>query len=59
MMDKPIPPADGECCESGCDLCVWDIYYAALRVWEAQQAAQAPAVTGSASAAPALPDAST
>jgi Oxidoreductase-like protein, N-terminal len=37
-MDKPIPPGDGECCESGCSPCVWDRYYDALRAWEAQQA---------------------
>ena len=38
IMDKPIPPGDGECCESGCSPCVWDRYYAALRAWEARQA---------------------
>ncbi|MEO8170726.1 MAG: oxidoreductase-like domain-containing protein [Oxalobacteraceae bacterium] len=44
-MNKPTMPVDGECCESGCDPCVWDTYYAALRAWEAQQAALAqPAV---------------
>lgn len=37
-MDKPIPPGDGECCESGCSPCVWDRYYEALHAWEAQQA---------------------
>lgn len=37
-MDKPIPPGDGECCESGCSPCVWDRYYEALRTWEARQA---------------------
>lgn len=46
-MDKPTPPQDGECCESGCDPCVWDTYYAALREWEAQQAAAAQAATDS------------
>lgn len=40
-MNKPTPPADGECCENGCDPCIWDAYYAALRAWEAQQAALA------------------
>lgn len=38
MMEKPQPPADFECCESGCTLCVWDLYYEALQVWKDQQA---------------------
>ncbi|NMM26662.1 MAG: hypothetical protein HHJ12_05060 [Glaciimonas sp.] len=38
-MNKPIAPADGECCENSCDPCVWDTYYAALRAWEEQQTA--------------------
>lgn len=42
MMDKPLPPEDGACCENGCDPCVWDTYYAALRAWEMQQAAPDP-----------------
>ena len=25
--EKPIPPGDFECCESGCSQCVWDIYF--------------------------------
>lgn len=41
-MNKPLPPADGACCENGCDPCVWDIYYAALRDWETQQALVSP-----------------
>jgi cytochrome-b5 reductase len=32
--EKPQPPASNECCESGCDPCVWDIYRAALQQWE-------------------------
>lgn len=35
--DKPLPPADGECCESGCEPCVWDTYYEALRQWQENQ----------------------
>ena len=27
ILEKPIPPADGACCESGCSPCVWDFYY--------------------------------
>lgn len=31
---KPTPPGDNECCESGCDPCVWDLYYEDLRDWQ-------------------------
>lgn len=48
-MDQPIPPGDGECCESGCSPCVWDRYYEALRAWEAQQASIVMDTAGSAS----------
>ncbi|WP_207062023.1 oxidoreductase-like domain-containing protein [Motiliproteus sp. SC1-56] len=34
---KPTPPGDGECCEGGCDPCVWDRYYEALHRWQQQQ----------------------
>ena len=35
---KPLPPSDGECCESGsCTPCVWDKYYAKLKVWRLEQ----------------------
>ncbi len=37
MQQKPAPPEDWECCESGCDSCVWDIYYQELREWQASQ----------------------
>ncbi|MET4001146.1 hypothetical protein ABIE60_003169 [Marinobacterium sp. MBR-109] len=37
MSDKPTPPADGECCENGCEPCVWDTYYEALRQWQEEQ----------------------
>jgi cytochrome-b5 reductase len=40
MSDKPTPPADGECCECGCDPCVWDTYYEELRQWQEQQTNQ-------------------
>jgi hypothetical protein len=43
---EPQPPADNECCGSGCDPCVWDLYAlerekyrAAMRDWQARQAA--------------------
>ncbi len=37
-IEKPQPPADGECCDSACDPCVWDHYYAELKKWRLQQA---------------------
>lgn len=36
-MDKPTPPADGECCDSACEPCVWDTYYEELHAWNAEQ----------------------
>lgn len=46
----PVPPTcpgDDECCNSGCDPCVFDLYTeeleryrAALRAWEERQAAK-------------------
>ncbi|MDG1732265.1 MAG: oxidoreductase-like domain-containing protein [Thalassotalea sp.] len=39
LLEKPYPPAQGECCESGsCNPCVWDHYYAELQKWRIQQA---------------------
>lgn len=40
LTEKPQPPAPNECCESGCDPCVWDIYRAELQKWEQAQQAQ-------------------
>ena len=41
LTEKPQQPAPNECCESGCDPCVWDIYRTELQKWEqAQQAKQ-------------------
>lgn len=40
---KPLPPGDYECCESGCDRCVWDIYREAMQEWEAKRKAAAAA----------------
>ncbi|WP_374356601.1 oxidoreductase-like domain-containing protein [Chitinimonas sp.] len=41
--EPPIPPDDGLCCNSGCELCVWDYYNQeladyrrALAQWQAQ-----------------------
>ncbi|WP_373429586.1 MULTISPECIES: oxidoreductase-like domain-containing protein [Cupriavidus] len=43
--EPPERPADGECCGSGCDPCIFDYYYQeldryreALRAWEARHA---------------------
>lgn len=30
----PEPPVHGECCERGCENCVWMYYYEALRNYE-------------------------
>lgn len=38
MSEKPTPPASSECCESGCDPCVWDIYFDELQEWKDAQA---------------------
>ena len=40
MMEKPTPPGEYECCEGGCEPCVWDLYYEDLARWKAEQAAQ-------------------
>lgn len=38
VMEKPTPPNNNECCESGvCNPCVWDHYYAELQKWRIQQ----------------------
>lgn len=37
-MEKPTPPGDYDCCESGCEPCVWDIYQAEMTQWRAAQA---------------------
>jgi hypothetical protein len=39
-MEKPTPPADYECCESGCDPCVWDTYNEELATFKAFEAKQ-------------------
>jgi len=39
LLVKPQPPADGECCDSACDVCVWDNYYAERKKWRLQQVA--------------------
>ncbi|MCP5157852.1 MAG: hypothetical protein H6974_16330 [Gammaproteobacteria bacterium] len=31
----PKPPIPGECCERGCENCVWVFYYEAQRRYEA------------------------
>lgn len=35
----PDPPQDGECCESGCENCVWTVYGEARRRYEVDYAA--------------------
>jgi hypothetical protein len=38
-LQEPTPPGDYDCCESGCEPCVWDIYYADRAEWQKQQSA--------------------
>lgn len=39
LIEKPTPPGNGECCESGsCAPCVWDFYYEEMQKWRIQQA---------------------
>ena len=38
MLEKPTPPADGECCESECSPCVWDTYYEEMHEWRKAEA---------------------
>ncbi len=33
--EPPKPPVPGECCERGCENCVWVFYYEAQRRYEA------------------------
>jgi hypothetical protein len=36
---RPVPPeqpGDDECCQSGCNPCVWDRYYEALERYRAE-----------------------
>ncbi|MCC6136573.1 MAG: oxidoreductase-like protein [Gammaproteobacteria bacterium] len=30
----PKPPVPGECCERGCELCMWDYYHQAQHRYE-------------------------
>ncbi|NMP31759.1 hypothetical protein HII17_09305 [Thalassotalea sp. M1531] len=39
LIEKPTPPADGECCDSACNPCVWDNYYSEMQKWRLQQVA--------------------
>lgn len=46
VSEKPTPPADYECCESGCSPCVWDRYYEALQRWQTQSRPSPESDTG-------------
>ncbi|GAA6204675.1 MULTISPECIES: oxidoreductase-like domain-containing protein [Thalassotalea] len=37
LLEKPQPPAEGECCDRACTPCVWDLYYAERKKWRLQQ----------------------
>ncbi len=34
----PEPPGDNECCESGCERCVWTVHAEAMDAWRAAHA---------------------
>lgn len=34
----PKPPVPGECCERGCEMCIWDYYHQAQSRYEAAYA---------------------
>ncbi|MEM7408676.1 MAG: oxidoreductase-like domain-containing protein [Myxococcota bacterium] len=38
----PRRPVPGECCDRGCDPCVWDYYERALAQWQDTHAPDAP-----------------
>ncbi len=40
MKEKPMPPGDYECCESGCERCVWDVYREDMNEWQQAQTAE-------------------
>lgn len=42
MAEKPTPPGEYECCDSGCEPCVWDIYYDELRAWQQARRSEQP-----------------
>jgi len=38
ILEKPIPPADDDCCGGGaCNPGVWDHYYTELQAWRIEQ----------------------
>lgn len=50
---EPVPPEDSMCCGSGCEFCVWTVYFTelaayrqALADWQARQAGQAGSLNG-------------
>jgi len=49
MIEKPIPPGDYDCCESGCEPCVWDIYQSELAQWRAATESEKSTDTSSSS----------
>jgi len=36
LPDKPDKPSPSECCDSGCENCVFDYYAKAVKRWEAE-----------------------
>ena len=39
---KPTEPGPEDCCNSGCESCVWTIYLSELEVWESGQRSDKP-----------------
>lgn len=38
LLQEPVPPDDGDCCQSGCgDYCVFELYLDEKRAYEEQQ----------------------
>jgi hypothetical protein len=37
MQDKPTPPGEYDCCESGCEPCIWDTYNEKMAAWRAAE----------------------
>ena len=42
-MEKPLPPTDSECCDSACEPCVWDVFYAEMAKWKSFEKTQSQA----------------
>ncbi len=41
----PVPPEEGACCGSGCERCVWDVYYEKLEEFDKKKKHTPPVIT--------------